>query len=168
MSGLRLNLGSGQRPFAKPWINLDAEERWNPDVVCDASKLPYDDGAAELIVLHQVLEHFGCGEGRNLLSECHRVLQPGGSLLVFVPDMKALAQRWLMGKLDTETYMISVYGAYMGDEHDRHKWGFIHETLVGELAAAVSWRVVTDFNWRVIPGADLARDWWILAAEAVK
>jgi len=167
--GLRLNVGSGQRPFAKPWINIDVEERWKPDVVCDASRLPYDDGTAEMIVLHQVLEHFGCGEGQGLLRECHRVLQPSGSLLVFVPDMRALAQRWLMGKLDTQIYMTNVYGAYMGDEHDRHKWGYIHTTLFNELRAVARWQVLLDFDWRQLPGADLpSADWWMLAKEAVK
>lgn len=166
---LRLNCGSGQRPFPKPFINIDAQAKWKPDIVADCSDLSQEieDGSCELVVLHHVLEHFGCGEGIGMQREAFRVLQPGGSLLVFVPDMRALAQAWLVGKLDTESYMISVYGAYMGDEHDRHKFGFTRETLERELHVC-EWREVKMFDWRKIAGADLARDYWILAMECVR
>jgi len=167
MTGLHLNLGSGQRPFAKPWINIDAQERWNPDLVADCSALPYADGSCDMIVLHHVAEHYGSGEANGLFDEAFRLLRPNGSLLVFVPDMRTLAQHWLMGKLDTETYLINVYGAYMGDEHDRHKFGFVQETLEKSLWRR-GWVEVRPFDWRRIPGADLAKDWWVLAMEAVR
>lgn len=162
-----LNLGSGQRPFAKPWLNVDLQEKWQPDLVCDCAHLPYSDGTCRMVVLHHVLEHYGCNEGRGVIAEAFRLLAPGGSLLVFVPDMRALAQRWLMHKLDTQVYMTNLYGAYMGDECDRHKWGFVRETLEDELWQQ-RWSEVKAFDWRPIPGADLARDFWILAIEAVR
>lgn len=165
--GMWLNCGSGQRPFQKPWINIDAQERWTPDLVCDCSKLPYDAGSCSLIVLHHVLEHFGCGEGQGLVAEAYRLLEPGGSLLVFVPDLRALAQKWLMGAISTQIYVTNLYGAYMGDEHDRHKWGFDADTLTDEMTRQ-PWIEVKRFGWRPIPGADLARDWWVLAMECVK
>lgn len=165
--GLLLNCGSGQRPFAKPWLNIDAQERWRPDYCFDLKEhWPFDDGTAEMVVFHHVLEHEGCGEGQPMLREAWRVLQPGGSLLVFVPDMRALAQGWLMRRVDDQVYMTNVYGAYMGDEHDRHKWGYTSFMLAAELAQLGP--RVCNFNWRPIPGADLARDWWVLAMEAVK
>src|SRR5690349_12550390 len=104
MSKLLLNLGSGQRPFEKPWINVDSQSRWEPDVCCDASCLPFEDESAEIVVLHHVLEHFGCGEGRGLVEEAHRVLTPGGRLIVTVPDARRLAQMWLMGKMSDQLY----------------------------------------------------------------
>ena len=163
----RLNLGSGQRPFGKPFINVDVQERWKPDLVADCTHLPYADGSCDMIVLHHVLEHFGCGEGQGLIGEAWRLLAPSGSLLVFVPDMRALAQRWLLGQLDTETYMINMYGAYMGDEHDRHRWGFTKVTLELELCGC-EWSEMKTFDWRQVPGADIAKDWWVLAIEAVR
>ena len=166
-----LNLGSGQRPFTSTeeieWCNVDSQERWNPDVCCDASRLPFPDGSADYVVLHHVLEHFGCGEGQFLLYEAWRVLKPGGSLLVFVPDLKALAQRWLAGGLTTQIYVTNLYGAYMGSEDDRHKWGFDEATLK-EFLNSMIWSQYSSFNWRHIPGADIAKDFWILGAECVK
>lgn len=164
---LQLNMGSGQRPFAKPFINIDAQERWKPDLVCDCAKLPYENESCSLIVMHHILEHFGCGEGQGMIAEAHRLLEPGGSLLVFVPDLRALARHWLMGKLSTQIYVTNLYGAYMGDEHDRHKWGFTWDSLLDEMNR-FEWQEVKLFDWRQVPGADIARDFWILGMEAVK
>lgn len=127
----------------------------------------FESGSAEIIVLHHVLEHFGCGEGAGMLRECYRVLQPGGSLLVFVPDMIALAENWLRGGIGTQIYLTNVYGAFMGDLADRHRWGFTLDSLMAELRVNGRW-YVDKFGWRDIEGADIARDWWILGVEAIK
>lgn len=165
--GLLLNRGSGQRPFAKPWINIDAQEKWQPDLVANGSELPYYASSCDLVVDHHVYEHEGCGGALALQREAFRLLRPGGSLLVFVPDLRVLAQWWLMGKVETQVYMTSLYGAFMGDEHDRHRWGFDAASLRKELSQC-EWKEVKPFDWRVVPGADIARDGWILAMEAVK
>jgi len=175
---MKVNCGSGQRRFdnAHGWINADCVSRppdQVPDVLMNALEpWPWDDGSAEMVVMHHVLEHFGCGESTPAIQEAWRVLQPGGSLLVFVPDMRALAQRWLTRQLSDQVYLTSVYGAYQGEEGDRHKWGFTRESLWGYATAAIeprhSWDRVKPFDWREIPGADIARDFWILGMEAVK
>lgn len=165
---MKLNLGSGQRPFQPPWLNVDAQETFHPDMVLDLKQpWPWNDASAEMIVFHHCWEHEGCGEAMHFQQEAYRVLRPGGSLLVFVPDMRALAQRWLMGLITTQVFMTNVYGAYMGSEHDRHKWSYDQESLRQELKLC-NWSHVKPFDWRDIPGMDAARDWWILAIEAIK
>lgn len=167
---LGLNLGSGQRRFGAGWVNLDiqvAPDR-TPDLVGDMFSLPFKTEVVDLVVSHHSLEHFGCGEGRGFIEEAWRVLRHGGSLLVFVPDMRALARRWLTRGISTQIYLTNVYGAYMGDPHDRHLWGFDHESLVEFLGGCQKWSKVTAFDWRFIEGADIARDFWILGAEAIK
>lgn len=168
---LGYNLGSGQRPFASSpemrWINVDCQERWHPDIVAHGEAIPAPDGTADYVVLHHVLEHYGCGEARGLIAEAWRLLAPGGSLLVFVPDMRALANGWRLWRISTQVYLTNVYGAYMGDEADRHKWGFDHDALEKFLEHCCNAQV-RPFDWRPIPGADLARDWWVLAMEVRK
>lgn len=172
---LGLNIGSGQRPFTSTpeleWINVDSVEHEGmprPDVVCDGADLPLLNESAHFVVLHHVVEHFGCGEAGGLIKEAHRVLRPGGSLLVFVPDLRALAARWLAGGLTTQIYVTNLYGAYMGYEEDRHKWGFDIESLGSFLVASAPWQSVARFDWRLIDGADIARDFWILGMECVR
>lgn len=168
---LGLNIGSGQRPFFNTkevkWINVDAVEKWQPDLVCDGAHLPYSNNSVDYVVLHHVLEHFGCGEGDGLLREGHRVLRPGGSLLVFVPDLETLAVNWLDGRIDTQLYLTNLYGAYMGYPEDRHKWGYNDEHLQAFLERH-RWATITGYDWRPIPGMNAAKDWWILAVEAIK
>lgn len=172
-----LNIGSGQRPFTHTeevnWQNVDKVERagYPVDLLCDGADLPVQGSTCDFVVLHHVLEHFGCGEGAALVQEAYRVLRPGGSLLVFVPNMQALAARWLGGELDTQVYFTNVYGAYMeGEEESRHRWGFDAVSISEFLwkGSGVNWTSMRPFDWRPIPGSSFARDWWIMSAECVK
>ena len=165
-----LNLGSGQRPFAPPWLNYDIQvDKWRPPTeekgclwVDDPWGLRY-----KVICLHHVLEHFGLGDADGLIQKCYDHLDEDGSLIITVPNLRALAKRWLVGQLTTELYMFNLYGAYMEDEADRHKWGYDFDYLYNYLKK-FPFSVVTEFNWRQIHGDDIAKDWWILGMEAVK
>ncbi len=167
---MKINLGSGQRKFGPGWINVDSQAKWEPDVVADGGAYLYGlELDAEIICLHHVLEHFGCGEGTDLVSAAYTALRPGGSLLIFIPNMNELARMWLEGRLTTQVYMTNVYGAYMSDEADRHKWGYDPATLSGFLQRTAPWSRIAPFDWRKIEGADIAGpDRWILGMEAVK
>lgn len=170
MSKQLLNIGSGQRPFKAPWHNVDCNPKWNPDTVWDASRLhgcPFTTNSVSVIVLHHVLEHFGCGEAADLLRNCKDLLEPGGRLLVFVPDMWELTAGWREGKISDQIFLTNIYGAYMDSEADRHKWGFTDESLNKELKNA-GFRYVLPYTGVAPQGADIAQDWWILGREAVK
>ncbi len=165
-----INLCSGQRKFEKPWINVDINPRWEPDVLADGASMPmFENGSAELIVIHHGLEHFNLGNADQMIRECYRILKPTGSLIVMVPDMRALAQRFITRQIDEYTFMVNTYGAYMGNDADTHKWGFSIDGLMRYLhSTVIQWTKLKPFDWRAIPGADIARDWWIAGVEAVK
>jgi predicted SAM-dependent methyltransferase len=170
-----VNVGSGQRRFTSTpeveWVNVDSVSRpgHEPDIVCDGANLHYfADNSVDYFVLHHVLEHFGCGEAAGLIKEAYRVLKPGGSLLIFIPDIRALAIRWLAGGISDYIYIVNLMGAYMGDEADRHRWHYTSSTLPIFLYDCARWAQVKDFDWRPIPGGDFAKDFWIMASEAVK
>jgi SAM-dependent methyltransferase len=166
---LKLNVGSGQRKFGEGWTNVDCQDKWSPDVVADGAHMPmFEDGSAECMVLHHVLEHFGCGEGAGLLAECYRILARGGSLIITVPHVRELVKAWVTGRMDDQLFFTNLYGAYLGDEADRHKWGFTPVSLNDSLWAVAAWDDVVLFDWRVIPGADIVQAWWILGMEATK
>jgi ubiquinone/menaquinone biosynthesis C-methylase UbiE len=138
-----------------------------PDVICDGAHLPYADESADYFVLHHVVEHFGCGEAGGLIREAHRVLRDGGSLIVTVPDLRELAMGWLTERITTQIYTTCLMGAFMGYEEDRHRWNFDRDSLKEFLRASAAWKHVGDFDFRKIPGADIAQDWWILGVEAI-
>jgi SAM-dependent methyltransferase len=174
------NVGSGQRPFSNvegviDWCNVDKvahEGMPAPDLICDGARLPFADESGDYFVLHHTAEHFGCGEAGGLIKEAHRVLRKGGSLIVTVPDLRELAMGWLTERISTQIYVTNLYGAYLGHEEDRHKWGFDRDSLKEFLAASAGWDSVVDFNFRKIPGADgstgICQDWWILGVECIK
>lgn len=179
--GTMLNIGSGQRRFdtEQGWVNIDTISRppdQIPDLICDVGKetLPYADGSMDICVLHHLIEHLGCGESVGILRECYRVLKPGSSLIVCVPNAWALAQRYVLRQIDNYTYNVNMYGAFQGEEQDRHRWSYDYaslQKLLNETLADEIWptpQVTKFFDWREIAGADIARDWWILSLECVK
>lgn len=170
-----LNCGSGQRRFTSneevEWVNVDVVSRppdQVPDVVCDANEIASVFGreSFDLVVLHQVAEHFGCGEAP--FKACWDVLKPDGSLFVFVPDIRALAERWLAGGISDFIYIVNLMGAFQGLESDRHRWHYTFTSLCEALRHDGEWSRIRPFDWRGVPGMDAARDWWVLAVEAVK
>jgi ubiquinone/menaquinone biosynthesis C-methylase UbiE len=165
-----INAGSGQRPFGPGWCNLDIQDKYGPDLVADFNDLSmFADNSMEYVVNHHGAEHAGCGESDAFFKEAYRVLKPGGSLIVCVPDMRALCQRWISHQMDTQLFMTNVYGAFMGDPRDRHAWGFDAASLRETLQRVAAWSKVIPFDWRKIPGADIAGpDFWILSYEGVK
>ena len=64
--------------------------------------LPYDDGTFTHALCLDVLEHLSFEDQPRALAELHRVLRPGGELLVTVPNLAHLQSRvhfLLMGRL---------------------------------------------------------------------
>ncbi len=168
-----LNLGSGQRRFeGHGWINLDCVSRPGqvPDVVCDVlmEPLPFERNSVDLIVLYHVLEHWVLQDAIGVLHECHRVLSDNGSLIVVVPDLRALAQRWLTRSIDDYIYIVNLMGAYQGEIGDIHKWHWTPQSL-GRALRECGFSTVRGFDWRVIPGAEsICKDWWYYGIEAAK
>lgn len=169
---LGVNIGSGQRKFHSvgktTWINVDTNPKWEPQLVADGANTNLPDGIYDYVVLHHVLEHFGCGEAGGVIKEAHRLLKPFGSLLVFVPDMAELTDMWKEGRLSHQVFMTNVYGAYMDNEADRHKWGYNGPLLKEFILTSAEWSGYHRFDWRPIEGADIAADRWILGIEAIK
>ena len=165
-----LNVGSGQKPYRSTtgieWRNMDVNPRWEPDVVGDWADLRmFETESLDIVVAEQTVEHVGCGEAMPLFKEAYRVLKPGGVLVITMPDLKALAQRWMLGQIDDFIYSVNLYGAWMGHDADRHKWNTSYEGWVKFLMDAAPWSSVRRGAHTQAP---VARDWWILEIGATK
>jgi SAM-dependent methyltransferase len=76
-------LGLVLRPRARQYVRAD----WatcDADVRQDLTRLPFADGVFDVLVACDVLEHIA--DDRAALSECRRVLHPGGFAILTVPQ----------------------------------------------------------------------------------
>lgn len=58
-------------------------------------KLPFPDNYADYIYSSHFIEHVKRYEAIDLLKECYRVLKPGGTIRVVVPDLEILCKKYL-------------------------------------------------------------------------
>lgn len=59
--------------------------------------IPHGDGTVDVVYSSHMLEHVTRDQAQFILRECHRVLKPGGTLRVVVPDVGLIARRYLDG-----------------------------------------------------------------------
>jgi predicted SAM-dependent methyltransferase len=143
----RLNLGCGPNP-PSGWVNLDGswnawffnhphlrrvlvtvglisghETQWHVrPVVHDLKKpLPFKGNTFSCIYASHVLEHLYLVEGQSLLSECKRVLKPGGVLRLVVPDLHSMVVEYMQRRSDGTT---AVCGDKSAADHLNERLGF--------------------------------------------
>jgi len=87
--GLVVNVGAGSQGRSG-WENLDLVVCPGITAVWDCrTSLPFDDGAVRGLFTEHFLEHLDRDEEVPVfLGECRRVLEPGGTLRIVVPDME--------------------------------------------------------------------------------
>ena len=159
---LRLNLASGNRPKSDGWINVDlfADEA---DLRLDLREpLPFPDNSVSYIYCEHFFEHLEYpnvwdsmgtqvepeglqSEALGFLRECRRVLVPGGTLDIVVPDAGRklmqyhtrhdggfpMAGTWWGPKwADTPMHRIN----YLFRQGREHKFAYDEETLVPVIA----------------------------------
>jgi SAM-dependent methyltransferase len=101
-----LELGSGPAPMvdpagcARPVLLADlvptalrtARETGGGVCLDAAAGLAVRDGSVAAVVMGELIEHVY--DPRALLGECHRVLRPGGVLVLTTPNLAAVQDRW--------------------------------------------------------------------------
>ena len=139
---LRLQLGSGSQP--KPgWINVDLFAA-NADLALDVREdLPFPDNSVTFIYSEHLFEHLLYPtDARHLLREARRVLRPGGTISLVVPDCGNALKAYARGD---ESYFVEHdhLRSYLREEHptlmhhvnycfrqdELHRYGYDAETL---------------------------------------
>ena len=141
----KLDIGCGARPMTgKDWDCMDVRKEipmfdhsvFYPNIVADVLEgIPREDGYYDEIKLSSMLEHFNKKEVHKVMSECTRVLSPGGKIWISVPDMGLIADRLFNANSDREVnHLINlVYGEHDYEEN-AHKWGYTEKSLRDLLA----------------------------------
>lgn len=112
--GRVIDLGCGTAPYkediltvADEYIGVDWGNSYHKtskiDIQADLTKrLPFDDEYADTVVSFQVMEHLP--DPSFFLSECYRILKPGGSFFITVPFM------WHVHESPYDYYRYTRYG----------------------------------------------------------
>jgi SAM-dependent methyltransferase len=96
----RLNWGCGEH-FAAGWINSDVKAHPGVDLVADIRQgLPLDRDSIDYAVGIHVLPELAYPELVPALEELHRVLVPGGTLRLALPDLRRGIDAYLAGDED--------------------------------------------------------------------
>jgi len=139
---MKLNLGCG-RHVLEGWTNIDVQTsphaRCAPEILCDLKTIPLPDACAEEAMAIHVFEHFYFWEIPSVLHEWRRLLQPGGRLVLELPNLIKCCQNVIDGKMKggKDPHQLGMWGLY-GDPREEdpymvHRWGWSPVTLKAML-----------------------------------
>lgn len=110
-----LNLGCGSR-YHPEWVNVDIVPQGPSVIQHDLSqRLPFSAESFDVVYHAAVLEHIRRVDAPIFMTECYRVLKPGGVIRVGVPDLEQICQ----------LYLLKLNAAATGDEMARHDYDWI-------------------------------------------
>jgi predicted O-linked N-acetylglucosamine transferase (SPINDLY family)/predicted SAM-dependent methyltransferase len=139
-AGEPLRLHVGGKEIRPGWKILNAMAFPGVDYVGNCADLgQFRDGTVEEIYASHVLEHLGYqSELPRALKEFCRVLRPGGSVRISVPDFESLCRLFLRDDMTLEDRYHCMRMAFGGqiDEHDFHHVGLTEEFLRKYLGQA--------------------------------
>jgi predicted SAM-dependent methyltransferase len=132
---MRLHIGGTE--FRDGWLNLNIEPGPGIDLVGHCGDLShFKNGSVTEIYASHIYEHLSHNhELRGALVEAHRVLVPGGTLSISVPDLEQLCRMFLqpsLGVMERWKVMEMMFGGQL-NAHDFHKIGLSWEFLATML-----------------------------------
>lgn len=134
---LRLHIGGIE---SKPgWKILNALPGKDVDFLGDINDLSeFATASVEEVYASHVLEHVGQGAILRVLQEIHRILKPGGRVMISVPDMEVLCALHLEFKnhLEQRIHVMRMMFGGQTDAYDFHYIGLDFELLANYLAEA--------------------------------
>jgi len=147
----KLHLACGNN-IIDGWANIDISNDAKVIILDLTMPLPASSETITFIYCEHFIEHISFNQAKRLISECYRVLKPGGVLRVSTPSLRKLIDEYLAGRL-SEWYDVGFCPStpcHMMNEGMR-SWG--HEFLydAGELTQIfidTGFSMVTSVAWR--------------------
>jgi predicted SAM-dependent methyltransferase len=112
-----LNIGCGAT-YHSDWINIDLGMNSNVTSHDVIQGLPFPDNTFDIVYHSHLLEHISCENALSFMRECFRVLKPGGTTRILVPDLEMTAKLYLE-KLSTASESESDYDWMMLELYDQ-------------------------------------------------
>lgn len=135
---MKLNVGCGGRDLPG-YTGVDAVPRPAAKIVAPATKIPLADGSCDEVMAIHLFEHLVPWEGPVALAEWYRLLQPGGKLVLEMPDLKKFCANILKildggvvmaGKHPDQAGMWGGWGdPRLKDPYMLHRWAYTFATI---------------------------------------
>lgn len=128
------------------FISIDSRELPELDYVTSVDKLDmFQDNSVDLIYSCHVLEHFPRRATQRVLREWYRVLKPGGTLRLAVPDFEACVKVY-----ETTKNMALLLGHLVGGQDYPGNTHFMvfDFTYLATLLSEVGFRNIRKYDWR--------------------
>ena len=148
---LKLNLGCWKRNIPG-FVNVDQCNMPHVHYQRNVDNLSvFEDGAAELIYASHVFEYFDRAKGLEVLKEWFRVLAPGGTLRIAVPDFAKISVIYNLYK-NVDMALGLLYGKMEVPVEDRmktiyHKTVYDYDSLKGMLES-IGFTNIRRYDWR--------------------
>jgi len=121
---LKLHLGCGST-YLEGYINIDIRKTPAAEVIADARNLPYGESSVELIESYHLIEHIPRYDLPPTLKKWHKMLIPGGRVIVECPDLDGICEMYLKGD---DNALVLIYGGQRY-AHDTHYFGYNFKRL---------------------------------------
>lgn len=164
---VRLNIGCGNKRLPG-YTGVDAVPRPAADIVAPANKIPLADGVADEVMAIHLVEHILPWELKETLTEWHRLLAPGGLLVLELPDLLKCCKNILAGRTGKHPDQLGMWGLFgdnrLEDTYMLHRWSYTFATL-SPIVASVGFVKVTERETRFHPAGRGIRDFRLEARK---
>lgn len=134
--GIKLNLGCGNT-ILQGYINVDAnhvtgDDHVEEDVI-DFMQYKTDASSISEVRADHLCEHLPFDKEQDFFYQAYRVLEPGGRLEVFVPDLNEICRLFYMARDNKfQWYKQGANKHFFGGGYDTgRKWSFLVASLFG-------------------------------------
>ena len=144
----KIHLGCGKR-YLDGYIHVDIHPHSHVDFVSSIDKLDmFHDGCANIIYASHCIEYFDRDEIIEVLIEWRRVLAPGGTLRLAVPNFKALTEVYKETN-DLNKVLGPLYGKWNVGKKEfiYHKTVYDLESL-SSLLKQVGFNQIKEWDWK--------------------
>lgn len=144
---MKLNIGAGGKRL-EGYTGVDAVERPGADIIARADKIPLPDACAEEVLAVHLVEHLLPWELGQTLKEWHRLLAPGGLLVLEMPDLVKCCQNIVDGRMKGGKHpdQLGMWGLFGDDRYEDpymlHRWGYSFKTLAPKVETAGFFKIV--------------------------